>query len=33
VRLEYRPVQILENHAKFEGEWISGKMIRQGRGK
>ena len=23
----------MENHAKFEGEWIQNKMIRQGRGK
>lgn len=31
--LEFRQEQILENQAKFEGQWIYGSNIRTGKGK
>lgn len=31
--LESRQMFTLENHAKFEGQWISGTDIREGKGK
>lgn len=32
MNLEYRPCQILENNAKYEGQWIVGTDIREGQG-
>lgn len=31
--VEYRTMVELENHAKYDGEWIQGKNIRQGKGR
>lgn len=31
--LEERPMQYLENQAKFVGQWIIGTNVREGRGK
>jgi len=31
--VEYRTMVELENHAKYDGEWIQGKDIRQGKGR
>lgn len=33
ISLELRPMHTLENHAKYEGQWISGTEIREGQGK
>ena len=30
--VDYRPLVELENHARYDGEWIKGKEIRQGQG-
>ena len=32
-QLEFRGMQTLENYARYEGQWIKGTDIRQGKGK
>lgn len=32
-RVEYRPMVELENHARYDGDWIVDKDIRQGKGR
>jgi len=31
--VEYRTMVELENHARYDGEWIVGKDVRQGKGR
>lgn len=31
--VEYRPLVELENHARYDGEWIAGEDIRSGKGR
>jgi hypothetical protein len=31
--VEYRPLVELENHARYDGEWIAGQDVRQGKGR